>query len=227
MTSFSPLHTIGFQIREALLLHTELRGRECEERAVEMLAKVRIPDPAQRFHEYPHQLSGGMRQRAMIAMALSCNPSLLIADEPTTALDVTVQAQVLELMRDLQRETGMAILYITHNLGVVAEMVDTVAVMYLGRIVEIGPVDDIFYAPLHPYTQALLRSVPKLGARVKERLQSIEGTVPLPLNLGPQCHFHQRCPLVIKGVCAARSPTLDRVTAEHSVRCFLHSGGAA
>ncbi|MBA7692847.1 Oligopeptide transport ATP-binding protein OppD [subsurface metagenome] len=205
MTSFSPLHTIGNQIIEAILLHQDVNKEEARKLAIDMLDKVGIATPQRRIDEYPHQLSGGMRQRAMIAMALSCNPSILIADEPTTALDVTVQAQILELMKSLQAQFGMSIIYITHNLGVIAEISDEVAAMYLGRIVEYASVDDLFYDPLHPYTRALLKSIPKIGKKAKAHLESIEGTVPLPLDL------------------PADTPPLVEVKKEHRVRCFLYN----
>ena len=190
MTSFSPLHTIGNQITEAIRLHRTPEQKEATKIAIDLLQRVGMSNPAQRMHEYPHQLSGGMRQRAMIAMALSCEPSLLIADEPTTALDVTVQAQVLQLMRDLQAEFGMSILYITHDLGVIARMVQVVAVMYLGRIVEFTDVDSLFYDAKHPYTQALIQSIPKIGKKSSDRLESIRGAVPVPINRPPPgCGF--------------------------------------
>ena len=222
MTSFSPVHTIGDQIMEAILLHRTNDKKEAREITLEMLAKVGIPNPVQRIDEYPHQLSGGMRQRAMIAMALSCNPSLLIADEPTTALDVTVQAQVLELMKDLQGEFGMSILFITHDLGVIAEMSDEVAVMYLGRVVEEASVYDIFHNPLHPYTKALLRSIPKVGKKARVRLESIEGTVPLPLDPPKECSFYSRCRERKEGICNKDIPPLVEIEKGHKVRCFLY-----
>jgi peptide/nickel transport system ATP-binding protein len=223
MTSFSPLHTIGNQICEAIRLHTIDDKIEAREIAKDMLGKVGIPNPSQRIDEYPHQLSGGMRQRAMIAMALSCNPLLLIADEPTTALDVTVQAQVLKLMADLKDEYGMAMLYITHDLGVIAEIADEVAVMYLGRIVEHTNVEDIFYHPLHPYTKALLGSIPKLGETSGKRLASIEGTVPIPINVPPGCTFRARCPVAIQGKCEIEDPPLYQVDSGHLVRCYHYT----
>ncbi len=184
MTSLSPVHTIGNQIIEAIVLHQEVTQEQARQQAIDMLARVNMPQPSRTIDRYPHQLSGGMRQRAMIAMALACRPSLLIADEPTTALDVTTQAQILTLMRDLQKEFGMAIIFITHDLGVIAQMVDYVVVMYLGRVVEMADVDTIFYDPKHPYTQALLRSIPRLGRKSAEgvsgRLAAIRGSVPDP-----------------------------------------------
>lgn len=223
MTSFSPLHTIGNQIIEAILLHRDVDKKEARKLAIDMLDKVGMANPQQRIDEYPHQLSGGMRQRGMIAMALSCNPSILIADEPTTALDVTVQAQILELMTSLQAQFGMSIIYITHNLGVIAEISDEVAVMYLGKVVEYASVDDLFYDPLHPYTQALLRSIPRMGKKAKARLESIEGTVPLPLDLPVGCSFYARCGQAKKGICNKDTPPLAKVKRKHSVRCFLYN----
>ena len=186
-----------------------------------MLEQVGIAMPEQRFHEYPHQLSGGMRQRAMIAMALSCNPSLLIADEPTTALDVTIQAQILELMKSLQDELGMAILMITHNLGVIAEMADRVDVMYMGKLVESSDVRTIFHCPLHPYTVGLLHSIPHLGRRVKERLTPIPGTVPDPFSVPKGCAFYPRCPAQKKSACEEDIPLVE-VEPGHKVRCTLY-----
>jgi len=220
MTSLSPVHTIGNQIREAILLHRTKDRQEAEEIALDMLDRVGIGNPAQRINDYPYQLSGGMRQRAMIAMALSCHPSLLIADEPTTALDVTIQAQILALMKELQTQFHMAVLYITHDLGVIAEMSHRVAVMYLGKIVEIGSVRDIFYHPLHPYTVLLLKSRPRLTRGTRERLESIKGNVPVPLNLRPQCGFYDRCPEAIEGLCNTAVPDLIERADGHWVRCF-------
>ena len=182
MTSFSPVHTIGNQLMEAILLHEDVPKSNARERSVELLDHVGIANPARRIDEYPHQLSGGMRQRAMIAMALALKPRLLIADEPTTALDVTVQAQILRLMKNLQEDMGMSIMFITHNLGVIANMADEIAVMYLGRVVELGSVRQIFNSPQHPYTQALLQSIPKVGRKARVRLAAIGGTVPVPLD---------------------------------------------
>src|SRR5262245_15942322 len=222
MSSFSPVHTVGDQIVEAVMLHQQLSRREARQKAVEMLRRVGIPLPEQRVDQLSNQLSGGLRQRAMIAMALSCNPTLLIADEPTTALDVTTQAQILDLMRQLQREYGMAIMLITHDLGVIAEMADQVVVMYLGRVVEQATVDEIFYAPKHPYTQALLRSIPRIRAGSRERLQSIKGFVPHPYNRPPGCPFHPRCAAFMPGVCDQREPQLRPVGGQHLVSCFLY-----
>src|ERR1700709_1057803 len=194
MTSLNPVYTIGDQIAEAIILHQHVKGRQAMEIAEQSLKDVGIADPGRRLAEYPHQMSGGMRQRVMIAMALSCKPKLLIADEPTTALDVTIQAQILELLRKLQHETGMAIMLITHDLGVVAENADTVAVMYASRVVELSTVEDLFDGPQHPYTEGLFRSVPKLASEAT-RLETIPGNVPNPANFPTGCKFHTRCPL--------------------------------
>jgi len=226
MSSFSPVHTIGNQLIEAILLHQRVSKREARARALEVLRHVGIPLPEQRLDAYAYQLSGGLRQRAMIAMALSCNPSLLIADEPTTALDVTTQAQILDLMRRLQHEYGMAIMLITHDLGVVAEMADDVVVMYLGRVVEQAPVDEIFYAPKHPYTQALLRSIPHIRLKPREHLASIAGFVPHPYNRPPGCPFHPRCVSFMPGVCDRHEPDLQQIEAKHAVSCFLYQSHA-
>lgn len=223
MSSFSPVHTVGNQIIEAILLHQQVDKREARVRALDMLRRVGIPLPEQRLDAYAYQLSGGLRQRAMIAMALSCNPRLLIADEPTTALDVTTQAQILDLMRHLQQEYGMAIMLITHDLGVVAEMADDVVVMYLGRVVEQASVDAIFYAPKHPYTQALLRSIPHIRSKARERLASITGFVPHPYNRPSGCPFHPRCASFMPGVCDRREPELQQIDDKHAVSCFLYA----
>jgi peptide/nickel transport system ATP-binding protein len=224
--SLSPVHTIGEQIMEMLLLHRTQDGQEAKEIALAMLAQVGMSNPELRFNSYPHQLSGGLCQRAMIAMALSCHPSLLIADEPTTALDVTVQAQILDLIKSLQEKVGMAVLYITHDLGVVAEVCNEVAVMYLGRIMEKAPTKELFRRPLHPYTQKLLRSIPKLGKKVGARLETIRGTVPVPLDPPYQCGFYSRCSEAIRGKCDIDVPDLVEVADGHYVRCFLHNGGS-
>ena len=224
MTSFSPLYTMGNQIMEAIRLHRTKDNDQAKEIALEMFRKVGISNPEKRLDEYPHEFSGGMRQRVMIAMALSCNPRLLIADEPTTALDVTIQAQVLELMKDLQKEFGMGILFITHDLGVVAEMCDDVSVMYLGKVVEHAPVDEIYHDPKHPYTIGLLKSIPKIGAGSKDKLASIEGAVPVPLGLPPMCGFHERCEKRIEGLCDCQIPSMTEVTPGHYVRCFNYDG---
>lgn len=222
LTSFSPVHTIGDQVGEAVELHQMVGKDEARERAIQMLEKVGIASPEQRFDEFPHQFSGGMRQRAMIAMALSCNPTLLIADEPTTALDVTIQAQILELMQSLQDQFGMAILIITHNLGVVAEMADEVAVMYMGKIVESADVRSVFKLPLHPYTVGLMRSIPKLGQEVKGRLTPIPGSVPDPFAVPKGCAFYPRCPAPKKPECQEDVP-LTEIETGHHVRCTLYT----
>jgi oligopeptide/dipeptide ABC transporter ATP-binding protein len=223
MTSLSPVHTIGDQIMEAIILHQKVDKQEARKRAIDMLDRVGMPKPESRVDDYPHQLSGGMRQRSMIAMALSCHPSLLIADEPTTALDVTTEAQILDLMRNLQQDMGMAIMYITHNLGVIAEMCDDVAVMYLGKQVELADVDSIFYDPLHPYTQALLRSIPRIGQKARARLESIKGVVPDPYAIPKGCPFHPRCAKFMPGVCDAdvELPWVE-MKPRHWVRCWLY-----
>jgi peptide/nickel transport system ATP-binding protein len=223
MTSLSPVHTVGSQIAEAVRLHQRVGPRQARDRAVQMLGQVGIGNPAQRFDEFPHQFSGGMRQRAMIAMALSCNPSLLIADEPTTALDVTIQAQILELLKSLQAELGMAILMITHNLGVIAEMADRVAVMYMGKVVELADAGTIFDEPLHPYTIGLMRSIPRVGADVKRRLATIPGSVPDPFSLPTGCTFFPRCPAPKKPTCQGPADVpLTEVKPGHWVRCTLY-----
>jgi len=228
MTAMSPVRTVGRQIMEAIELHQQVDKAEAQKRAIDMLARVKMPNPEQTIDDYPFQLSGGMRQRAIIAMALSCHPSLLIADEPTTALDVTTEAQILDLMRSLQEESGMAILYITHNLGVIAEMSDEVAVMYLGKIVEQADVNDIFFNPLHPYTRALLRSIPQLDDAVardhkQRRLQVIKGMVPDPYSVLKGCSFHPRCPDSMAGICNQVEPRTIEVEPGHLVRCHLYS----
>lgn len=220
MTSLNPVFTIGYQIMEAIMLHQKVSKREARQKAIEMLRQVGIPEPEQRVDEYPHQLSGGMRQRAMIAMALSCNPSLLIADEPTTALDVTIQAQVLDLMQDLKRKFHAAIMLITHDLGVVAEMCEEVVVMYLGKVVEHAPVRPLYHDPKHPYTQGLLKSIPSLATK-KERLEPIKGVVPDPLDAPPGCPFHPRCPHAME-ICTREMPTLKEVGQDHQAACWLY-----
>jgi peptide/nickel transport system ATP-binding protein len=222
MTSFSPVHTIGSQIIETIRLHTGVSRAEARRKAIEQLTQVRTPHPEHILDQYAWQLSGGLRQRAMIAMALVCSPSVLIADEPTTALDVTTQAQILELLRGLMQERGMALMLITHDLGVIAEMADVVLVMYLGTIVEQGPVDAIFHDPKHPYTQALLRSMPNMTANARTRLATVQGSVPHPMNRPGGCPFHQRCPNVIAGVCDRIIPARRVVGPEHAVSCHLH-----
>ncbi|HEX4782164.1 MAG TPA: ABC transporter ATP-binding protein [Usitatibacter sp.] len=218
MTSLNPAFTIGMQISEGILRHRKVDRAEADRQAIEMLDKVRMPSPARRFGEYPHQLSGGMRQRAMIAMALALKPKLLIADEPTTALDVTIQAQILELMRTLRDETGTAIILITHDLGVIAELVEDVAVMYAGRIVEVAPVEALFAEPQHPYTIGLLGSIPKLAVE-QARLPAIEGQVPSPLDLPRGCRFSPRCPFATSR-CTQEDPPLMEVTAGHLAACW-------
>lgn len=220
MTSLNPVYTVGNQIAESVILHEGVDKKTARERAIEMLARVGIPAPAQRVDEYPHQLSGGMRQRVMIAIALCCSPALLIADEPTTALDVTIQAQVLALMQELQDEMGMAIMLITHDLGVIAELADEVVVMYAGRVVEKGSVDDIFYNPLHPYTRGLLKSIPVLGETGQETLSSIAGTVPHPLALPVGCSFAPRCEERMSA--CEQMPELNIIDNAHAARCWLH-----
>ncbi|MCS7222634.1 MAG: ABC transporter ATP-binding protein [Anaerolineae bacterium] len=228
MTAMSPVRTVGAQIMEVIELHQKVSKAEARERAIEMLARVRMPNPKKTIDDYPFQLSGGMRQRAVIAMALSCHPRLLIADEPTTALDVTTEAQILDLMRELQQELGMAIMYITHNLGVIAEMANEVAVMYLGKVVEQATVTDLFFNPLHPYTRALLKSIPQLDDAVarnhkQKRLQVIKGMVPDPYSVLKGCSFHPRCPDFIAGVCNQVEPKYIEAEAGHFVRCHLYS----
>jgi len=222
MTSLNPVFSIGNQISETILLHQGLSKKEARNRTVEMLQLVGIPAPHQRIDEYPHQLSGGMRQRVMIAMALSCNPKVLIADEPTTALDVTIQAQILELLKDLQQRLGMALILITHDLGVVAEVADDVVVMYSGKVVEQGSVREIFKNPLMPYTRGLLRSIPRLGAKTS-RLETIPGIVPNMLDLPKGCRFQERCTFVTQE-CKVAEPELRTIQNEsmipHSVRCI-------
>jgi peptide/nickel transport system ATP-binding protein len=222
MSSFSPVHTIGSQIVEVIMLHQQISRGAAREKTIEILRRVGVSSPEQRVDQLSNQLSGGLRQRAMIAMALSCHPFLLIADEPTTALDVTTQNQILELLRQLQREDGMAIMLITHDLGVVAEMATDVAVMYLGRVVEQAPVDQIFHDPKHPYTRALLRSIPRMRSRSRERLKPIEGAVPHPYDRPFGCPFHPRCPEFMAGHCDKEEPTLRPVGDAHTVSCFLY-----
>ena len=220
MTSLNPVYTVGDQIMEAIKLHKDVDRKEAKRQAVEMLRKVGIPLPEQRVDEYPHQLSGGMRQRVMIAMALSCDPQLLIADEPTTALDVTIQAQILELMNSLKESYGMAIMMITHDLGVIAEVSDRVAVMYAGKVVEYTDVDTLFADPKHPYTWGLMNSIPKLDKDV-DRLEAIPGSVPSPLNFPEGCKFNTRCPLA-EGKCYDVEPPLEEAAAGHKVRCWRY-----
>ena len=220
MTSLNPVFTIGSQIVEAIRIHQDVGAAEARRGAIEMLRKVKIPEPERRVKEYPHQFSGGMRQRAMIAMALSCNPRLLIADEPTTALDVTIQAQILDLLRTLQADVGMSILIITHDLGIVAEMADEVAVMYASKIVEYAPVDELFSRPVHPYTHGLFKSRPEVGKPKTEKLTTIEGMVPSPLHFPSGCKFHPRCPYK-QSKCESAEPELTEHSSGHLVRCHF------
>ncbi len=221
MSSLSPLYTVGNQIIEAIRLHEPISKAEARNRAIELLRRVGIPKPEARVDEYPFRLSGGMLQRCMIAMALSCNPQLLIADEPTTALDVTTQAQILDLMRELQEDYGMAILFITHDLGVVAEIADDVAVMYLGNVVEHADADTIFNNPQHPYTAALLRSLPKIGL-TRQRLDAIEGMVPSPFLRPAGCPFHPRCERMVPSLCDRIMPDAIAIGSNHETRCLLY-----
>ena len=224
MTSLNPVYTVGNQIVEAIKLHQGKNSSEAWADAVGMLRKVGIADPQQRVHEYPHQMSGGMRQRVMIAMAVSCEPALLIADEPTTALDVTIQAQILDLLDELQEQNGMSILLITHDLGVVAERADDVAVMYASQIVEVADSQELFAEPLHPYTQGLLKSLPRLGFSA-ERLQTIPGTVPEPLHFPSGCKFHPRCPIGRSDKrCQTVEPELREVQPGRYVACWYAQG---
>ncbi|KAF0244195.1 MAG: peptide/nickel transport system ATP-binding [Planctomycetota bacterium] len=219
MTSLNPVFTVGNQIAEAVVLHQRVSWKEGRNRAIEMLRRVKMPNPEQRVDDYPHQMSGGMKQRVMIAMALACNPKLLIADEPTTALDVTIQAQILDLMRELQSELGMSMLFITHDLGVIAEIADHVAVMYAGKVVEYAPVADLFANPLHPYTVGLFKSKPRMGER-REFLEAIEGSVPNPLHFPTGCRFHPRCPKWVPE-CANSVPALREIRRGHTAACIV------
>lgn len=221
MTAFSPVHTIGNQIAESILTHTNATKAEAREKVVELLRKVGISNPEQRVDEYPFQYSGGMRQRAMIAMGLACNPNLLIADEPTTALDVTTQAQVLSLIKHMQRDFRLSLILITHDLGVVAHMVDYVNVMYLGRIVESAPVEAIFKNPAHPYTQDLLESIPKITG-TKGKLATIKGSIPDPYSLPQGCPFHPRCNKIVGPKCERGVPPLIQIGPEHYVSCYRY-----
>jgi oligopeptide/dipeptide ABC transporter ATP-binding protein len=227
MTSFSPVHTIGAQIVEAVRLHNDVDRKEARRRGIEVLRSVGIPNPERRIDEYSFELSGGLRQRAMIATALSCDPRLLIADEPTTALDVTTQAQILDLLREIQQQRGMAIMLITHNLGVVAEMADHVVVMYLGRVVEEGNVDDIFHNAKHPYTKALLQSIPSIESTPRVKLPTISGSIPHPFNRPAGCPFHPRCLSFMPGRCDKAAPQLLPVREGQKASCFLYQEGTA
>ncbi|QDP96691.1 ABC transporter ATP-binding protein [Microlunatus elymi] len=225
MTSLNPVYTIGSQIEEAILLHQTRDKKVAQQQAVDMLRQVGMPNPERIAKSYPHELSGGMRQRAMIAMALSCHPALLIADEPTTALDVTTEAQILSLMRKLKDEIGMSIMFITHSMGVVAQLCDEVIVMYLGRVVERASVDEIFYAPKHPYTRALLRSIPRIGTSTGTKLEVIKGSIPDPYSKVSGCTFHPRCPEFMPGLCDTVIPveTVLAGPTRHGVRCHLYT----
>lgn len=219
MTALSPVHTIGTQIARTVMLHRKVSKAASRARAIELLGKVQMPRPNDIVDRYPHHLSGGMRQRAMIALALACDPALLIADEPTTALDVTTEAQILELLKQLKDEMNMAIVFITHNFGVVADIADRVAVMYLGRVVETGTVDEIFYEPKHPYTQALLQSIPRLGQSHGRRLRTIAGMVPDPYNVPSGCSFHPRCMKAVGGICDVQTPEDVAFPSGQRARC--------
>jgi peptide/nickel transport system ATP-binding protein len=222
MTALNPVYTVGHQIAEVIRLHEGLPRRAALEKAVEMLRLVHIPDPERRVRDYPHQFSGGMRQRIMIAMAISCNPALLIADEPTTALDVTIQAQILDLLAEMKSRLGMAVMLITHAMGVVAGTAQRVVVMYAGKVVEVARVGELFSGPRHPYTQALIRSIPRIdtAAKHKARLEAIAGAVPSPIDPMPGCHFAPRCPFA-RAACLEAAPPLREVAADHKVACVL------
>ncbi len=222
MAAFSPVHTIGNQLIEAIRLHQPVSKQEAHKIAVDRLQEVGVPSPGQRMSAYSWELSGGLRQRAMIAMALSCNPTLLIADEPTTAIDVTTQSQVLNLLRVLQQQHDMAIIFITHDLGVIAQIADFVVVMYLGRVMETGPVDDIFHSPKHPYTKALLKSIPTIQSQSRTALPTIEGSIPHPFNRPPGCPFYPRCGDFMENTCNKRTPDCQPVGETQTVSCFLH-----
>jgi len=222
MTSLNPVYTIGYQINEAIILHQNLSKTDAKMKSVEMLRAVGIPLPERRVNEFPFQLSGGMRQRAMIAMALSCRPSLLIADEPTTALDVTIQDQVLKLMNKLKDDFETSVLFITHDMGVIAEMADDIVIMYLGKIVESGPVSELFRNPKHPYTVGLLQSIPSITDKKKDKLQTIEGNVPSPFNIPQGCGFAPRCSRKMD-ICTQESPALELSENNHKTSCWLYS----
>lgn len=222
MTSLNPVFTVGNQIMESIMLHQKLDKKQARDKAIEMIKLVGIPRAEAIVDSYPHELSGGMRQRIMIAMALSCNPKLLIADEPTTALDVTIQAQILDLMRDIKQKTQTSIMLITHDLGVVAEMADYVVVMYAGKVIEEGPVNDIFKNPLHPYTRGLLKSKPVINQET-DRLYSIPGQVPNPIGMKDSCYFHERCEHCME-VCKTQIPTIKYYDEQHKISCFLYDG---
>lgn len=222
MTSLNPVFTVGNQIMESIMLHQKLDKKQARDKAIEMITLVGIPRAEAIVDSYPHELSGGMRQRIMIAMALSCNPKLLIADEPTTALDVTIQAQILDLMRDIKQKTQTSIMLITHDLGVVAEMADYVVVMYAGKVIEEGPVNDIFKNPLHPYTRGLLKSKPVINQEA-DRLYSIPGQVPNPIGMKDSCYFHERCDHCME-ICKNQIPTIKNYDEQHKISCFLYDG---
>ena len=222
MASFSHYYTVGNQIVESIRLHSDATEAEARGRAIELLRMVGVPRPERRVDEYPFQLSGGLRQRVMIAMALACDPALLIADEPTTALDVTTQAQVLDLLRDIQGKRGLAVILITHDMGVIAEMAHDVVVMYLGRGVERAPVDEIFHAPKHPYTRSLLKSIPSILAEPRTRLATITGSIPHPFARPKGCPFHPRCPDAMPGLCDVEEPEPITLDERHEVSCFLY-----
>jgi oligopeptide/dipeptide ABC transporter ATP-binding protein len=222
MTSLNPVYTIGNQIMEAIILHQSLSKAEAHQKAIEVLGLVGISTPAKQVNSYPHQLSGGMRQRAMIAMALSCRPKLLIADEPTTALDVTIQAQILRLVNELKQQIDMSVMMITHDLGVIAQVADDVVVAYAGKGVEYADVETVFERPAHPYTRALYHSIPHLREIRKRKLEVIQGTVPNPLNFPSGCRFHPRCIHAIE-LCAAKEPELEEIGPNHQARCFMYN----
>ena len=222
MTSLNPVFTVGNQIMESIMLHQKLDKKQARDKAIEMITLVGIPRAEAIVDSYPHELSGGMRQRIMIAMVLSCNPKLLIADEPTTALDVTIQAQILDLMRDIKQKTQTSIMLITHDLGVVAEMADYVVVMYAGKVIEEGPVNDIFKNPLHPYTRGLLKSKPVINQET-DRLYSIPGQVPNPIGMKDSCYFHERCEHCME-ICKTQIPTIKYYDEQHKISCFLYDG---
>jgi len=223
MTSLNPIFTIGYQIEEVIMLHQKLNKVEAKKKAIEMLKLVGVPRAEEIVECYPHELSGGMRQRAMIAMAVSCNPKLLIADEPTTALDVTIQAQILDIMRDLKKKLNTSIMLITHDLGVIAEMAEYVVVMYAGKVIEEAPVIELFQNPMHPYTEGLMKSKPSLDKDV-DRLYSIPGQVPNPINMPEECYFCARCPKAID-ICRKQQPTIREIKPGHKVACFLYEEG--
>lgn len=224
MTAFSPVHTIYSQILEGVMLHQDLTKEKAREQIIDLMEKVGIPDPDKRVDDYPFQFSGGMRQRAMIAMALACNPRVLIADEPTTALDVTIQAQVLQLIKEMQEDMNLSLILITHDLGVIAHMVEEVYIMYLGRVVESGPVQEIFYNPKHPYTRDLLNSIPNIKGN-KGKISSIEGSVPDSYSLPPGCSFHTRCSDYLGKICSTKVPASTEINKKHCVFCHKYSEG--